>query len=121
MRNRPGQITKTVNIDLPPRTPDVLTSTEYLQYKDESLEVLHREAVKVFAEGSKAGADFLEAYAGQRAEARDPMRSRDPTILCNKSVSTSEQRDVWIYETNRIRWYRRSSRLRFCDLTQRAI
>ena len=65
MRNRPGQITKTINIDLPPRTPDVLTSTEYLQYKDESLEVLHREAVKVFAEGSKAGADFLEAYAGQ--------------------------------------------------------
>src|SRR5262249_52909501 len=66
MSNRPGEITKTINIDLPrPRTPDVLTSTEYLRYKDESLEVLHREAVKAFAEGSKAAADFLEAYAEQ--------------------------------------------------------
>jgi NitT/TauT family transport system ATP-binding protein len=66
MSNRPGHITKIINIDLPrPRTPDVLTSTEYLRYKDESLEVLHREAVKAFAEGSKAAADFLEAYAGQ--------------------------------------------------------
>jgi hypothetical protein len=43
----------------------LLTSTEYLRYKEESLEVLHSEAVKAFAEGSKAAADFLEAYAGQ--------------------------------------------------------
>ena len=66
MSNRPGHITKTINIDLPrPRTPAVLTSTEYLRYKEESLEVLHSEAVKAFAEGSKAAADFLEAYAAQ--------------------------------------------------------
>jgi NitT/TauT family transport system ATP-binding protein len=66
MSNRPGSIKKTINIDLPrPRTPDLLTSTEYLRYKEESLEVLHSEAVKAFAEGSKAAADFLEAYAGQ--------------------------------------------------------
>ncbi len=66
MSNRPGQIIKTVNVDLPrPRTPSVLISTEYLRYKDEALEVLHSEAVKAFAEGSKAAADFLEAYADQ--------------------------------------------------------
>ena len=43
----------------------MLISTEYLRYKDEALEVLHSEAVKAFAEGSKAAADFLEAYADQ--------------------------------------------------------
>jgi hypothetical protein len=47
MSNRPGSIKETINIDLPrPRTPDLLTSTEYLRYKEESLEVLHSEAVK---------------------------------------------------------------------------
>jgi NitT/TauT family transport system ATP-binding protein len=66
MSNRPGQIIKTVNVDLPrPRTASMLISTEYLRYKDEALEVLHSEAVKAFAEGSKAAADFLEAYADQ--------------------------------------------------------
>ena len=66
MSNRPGQIIKTLNVDLPrPRTASMLISTEYLRYKDEALEVLHREAVKAFAEGSKAAADFLEAYADQ--------------------------------------------------------
>jgi sulfonate transport system ATP-binding protein len=66
MTNRPGQIIKTLNVDLPrPRTASMLISTEYLRYKDEALEVLHSEAVKAFAEGSKAAADFLEAYADQ--------------------------------------------------------
>ena len=67
MSNRPGRIIKTIDVDLPrPRTASLLTSTEYLHYKDESLEVLHGEAVKAFAEGSKAAADFLEAYADQK-------------------------------------------------------
>ena len=66
MSNRPGQIIKTLNVDLPrPRTASMLISTEYLRYKDEALEVVHSEAVKAFAEGSKAAADFLEAYADQ--------------------------------------------------------
>lgn len=69
MTNRPGQIKHTMEIDLPrPRTPDVLTSDRYLQYKQEALEVLHSEAVKAFAGGSKAAADFLEAYAKQGDE-----------------------------------------------------
>ncbi len=64
MSNRPGHIKHTMSIDLPrPRTPDILTSVQYLRYKQEALEVLHSEAVKAFASGSKAAADFLEAYA----------------------------------------------------------
>ena len=69
MTNRPGRIKHTMSIDLPrPRTSAVLTSVQYLQYKQEALEVLHSEAVKAFASGSKAAADFLEAYASQSGE-----------------------------------------------------
>lgn len=66
MSNRPGRITKTMAIELPrPRTPEMLTSQSYLHYKEEAMEVLHAEAVKAFAGGSKAAADFLEAYAAR--------------------------------------------------------
>jgi NitT/TauT family transport system ATP-binding protein len=69
MSNCPGHIKHTMAIDLPrPRTPDILTSVRYLQYKEEALEVLHSEAVKAFASGSKAAADFLEAYASHGGE-----------------------------------------------------
>ena len=66
MSNRPGAITKTMNIDLPrPRTAKVLLSEQYLRYKDEAMETLHDEALKAFAGGSKAAIDFLEAYAAR--------------------------------------------------------
>jgi NitT/TauT family transport system ATP-binding protein len=66
MSNRPGRIIKRMAIDLArPRTPDILTSSQYLNYKEEAMEVLHAEAVKAFAGGSKAAADFLEAYAAR--------------------------------------------------------
>lgn len=66
MSNRPGSITKTMTITLPrPRTPAMLTSQAYLRYKEEALDVLHVEAMKAFAGGSKAAVDFLEAYAAQ--------------------------------------------------------
>ena len=66
MSNRPGRITKTMAIELPrPRIPEMLTSQNYLHYKEEAMEVLHAEAVKAFAGGSKAAADFLEAYAAR--------------------------------------------------------
>jgi NitT/TauT family transport system ATP-binding protein len=69
MSNRPGRIKKTMMIALSrPRKPDLLTSTQYLQYKEEALEALHAEAVKAFAGGSKAAADFLEAYATRDQE-----------------------------------------------------
>jgi NitT/TauT family transport system ATP-binding protein len=69
MSNRPGRIKKTMTIALSrPRKPDLLTSAQYLQYKEEALEALHAEAVKAFAGGSKAAADFLEAYAAREQE-----------------------------------------------------
>ncbi len=69
MTNQPGQIKHTMQIDLPrPRTPDLLTSTRYLDLKQEALDILHSEAVKAFAKGSKAAADFLEAYAAQTSK-----------------------------------------------------
>ena len=70
MSNRPGRIKHRMEIDLPrPRTPEILTSPEYLKYKQESLEVLHAEAVKAFSAGSKAAADFLAGYAAQEKDA----------------------------------------------------
>jgi sulfonate transport system ATP-binding protein len=66
MSHRPGRIIKTIPIDLPrPRLPAVLTSLEYLHYKAEALELLHAEAMKAFAAGSKAAADFVDAYAAR--------------------------------------------------------
>lgn len=73
MSNRPGHIKHVMEIDLPrPRTADVLTSSEYLKYKQESLEVLHAEAVKAFSAGSKTAADFLAAYAAHERDAMIP-------------------------------------------------
>jgi len=66
MSHRPGRIIKRIPIYLPrPRLPSVLTSLEYLRYKGEALELLHAEAMKAFAAGSKAAADFVDAYAAR--------------------------------------------------------
>lgn len=63
MSNKPGQIIKSMNVVLPrPREPHVLTSRAYLHYKEEALDILHEEALKAFAGGSKSAADFVEAY-----------------------------------------------------------
>lgn len=66
MSHRPGRVIKSIPIELPrPRLPAVLTSMEYLHYKSEALELLHAEAMKAFAAGSKAAADFVDAYAAR--------------------------------------------------------
>lgn len=63
MSNRPGTIIKEMEIKLQrPRHKDMLSSSEYLDYKREALELLHSEALKAFAGGSKASQDFLEAF-----------------------------------------------------------
>ena len=63
MSNKPGQVIKTINIELPrPRSVQILTSNAYLRYKEQALEILHEEALKAFAGGSKSAADFVEAY-----------------------------------------------------------
>jgi NitT/TauT family transport system ATP-binding protein len=65
LSNRPARVRKILTIDLPrPREFHALTSREYLDYKREALEILHEEAMRAFASGSRvAVADFLEAYA----------------------------------------------------------
>ena len=62
---RPARVRKILTIDLPrPREFHALTSKEYLDFKREALEILHEEAMRAFASGSRvAVADFLEAYA----------------------------------------------------------
>lgn len=63
MSNKPGRIIKSMDILLPrPRVASILMSSDYLRYKDEALEILHAEALKAFAGGSQAAADFVEAY-----------------------------------------------------------
>lgn len=69
MSNRPGAILKEMEIKLPrPRNKDMLQTEEYLGYKREALEVLHAEAIKAFAGGSKSAQDFLEAFHKEHVE-----------------------------------------------------
>lgn len=65
LSNRPARVRTVLEIDLPrPRDFKVLTSRQYLHYKQEALEVLHEEAMKAFTAGNMACvSDFLEAYA----------------------------------------------------------
>ncbi len=72
LSNRPARVRKVINITLPrPREFRVLASKEYLDYKREALEILHEEAMKTFASGSRiAVADFIEAYAEAERKAR---------------------------------------------------
>ena len=69
LSNRPTKVRTVIEITLPrPREFTMLTSREYLNYKQEALEILHQEAMKAFAGGSQtAVADFLEAYSVNRS------------------------------------------------------
>lgn len=75
LSNRPTKVRTVIEITLPrPREFTMLTSREYLNYKQQALEVLHEEAMKAFASGSHAAvADFLEAYSVSRnVKAKEP-------------------------------------------------
>lgn len=73
LSNRPARVRKILTIDLPrPREFHALTSKEYLDFKREALEILHEEAMRAFASGSRvAVADFLEAYAERGEKPRE--------------------------------------------------
>ena len=73
LSNRPARVRKILTIDLPrPREFHALTSKEYLDCKREALEILHEEAMRAFASGSRvAVADFLEAYAERGEKTRE--------------------------------------------------
>jgi NitT/TauT family transport system ATP-binding protein len=64
LTNSPARVKKVIEVNLPrPREFSMLTSKEYLDCKQEALELLHEEAMKSFAAGAVNAADFLEACA----------------------------------------------------------
>ena len=64
MSNIPTQVRAVLEVDLPrPRKlGDMVTSDRANEIKTEALSILHEEAMKSFSRGSKAAADFVEAY-----------------------------------------------------------
>lgn len=64
MSNIPTQVRAVLEVDMPRprRLVDMLTSDRANQIKMEALSILHEEAMKSFSRGSKAAADFVEAY-----------------------------------------------------------
>jgi NitT/TauT family transport system ATP-binding protein len=65
MTNIPAQVRATIEIDLPrPRKlADIVDDDRANDMKMEALSILHEEAMKSFAGGSKAAADFIDAYS----------------------------------------------------------
>ena len=65
MTNLPTSTRAVIDVDIPrPRTIDEVShNARALEIKKEVMALLHEEAMKSFAGGSKAAADFLEAYS----------------------------------------------------------
>jgi NitT/TauT family transport system ATP-binding protein len=65
MSNRPTRVRTVLEVDWPrPRKlSDLVDSDQVNQIKMEAISILHEEAMKLFAGGSKAAADFIEAYS----------------------------------------------------------
>jgi NitT/TauT family transport system ATP-binding protein len=70
MTNIPTQVRAVINVDLPrPRhVEDITENDEANAIKMKALGLLHEEAMKSFARGSKAAADFVDAYAKRMAK-----------------------------------------------------
>ena len=65
MSNIPGQVRVAIEVDLPRprRLAFVFDDDRAIAVKMEALAILHQEAMKSFSGGSKAAADFVEAYS----------------------------------------------------------
>jgi NitT/TauT family transport system ATP-binding protein len=65
MSNIPTEVRAVIDVDLPrPRNAENITESDSANaIKMEALALLHEEAMKSFARGSKAAADFVDAYA----------------------------------------------------------
>ena len=70
MSNIPCQLRAVLEVDLPrPRKlSDLIESDRSNEIKMEALSILHEEAMKSFSRGSKAAADFVEAYSKRVAK-----------------------------------------------------
>ena len=64
----PTRVRTLIEVDLPrPRKREAILIDEHAnQIKEQALELLHEEAMKAFAGGSKAAADFVDAYMKRR-------------------------------------------------------
>jgi NitT/TauT family transport system ATP-binding protein len=65
MTNTPARVRSVLDVTLPrPRRPEDVVENDHANLiKMEALSLLHDEAMKSFARGSKAAADFIEAYS----------------------------------------------------------
>jgi NitT/TauT family transport system ATP-binding protein len=70
MSNIPTQVRAVLEVDLPRprRLIDMVASDRANEIKTEALSILHEEAMKSFSRGSKAAADFVEAYTKRGAK-----------------------------------------------------
>ena len=70
MSNIPTQVRAMLEVDLPRprRLIDMVTSDRANEIKMQALSILHEEAMKSFSRGSKAAADFVEAYTKRVAK-----------------------------------------------------
>jgi NitT/TauT family transport system ATP-binding protein len=73
MTNKPARVRAVLDVGLPRprRLEDIVDNDDANRIKLEALSLLHDEAMKSFSRGSKAAADFLQAYA-KRVVRRDP-------------------------------------------------
>lgn len=65
MSNIPTQVRAVLEVDMPRprRLLDIVENDRSNEIKMEALSILHEEAMKSFSRGSKAAADFVEAYS----------------------------------------------------------
>ena len=71
MSNIPTQVCAVIEIDLqrPRKLLDLIENDRANEIKMQALSILHKEAMKSFSRGSKAAADFVEAYSKRISKA----------------------------------------------------
>lgn len=71
MSNIPTQVRAVIDVDVPrPRKlSDIVENDRANEIKMQALSILHEEAMKSFSRGSKAAADFVEAYSKRISKA----------------------------------------------------
>jgi len=70
MSNIPTQVRAVIEVDVPRprRLSDLVENDRSNEIKMEALSILHEEAMKSFSRGSKAAADFVDAYSKRMAK-----------------------------------------------------